>query len=136
MASQHLNDLKKAFTNYLQPKFDEFLDLQSWARICFVDIPGAPSNVLESLNQKLDGIEADSASLETMACPDPWTPSCSIQMVTTICHERLFFSVILVKSEIVDITFYSDVLSEALEGVDLVLQFNKAQLIAMMSRKP
>lgn len=135
MKVSNTSALEVALTEYLQPKMDKHIDLQTWARISASGEWGADEELLGDLNADLDGLRGISATSYEMACPgEPWVPTCRISMMLTIRNVEIGFDVILVRSEIVALDFGEEDFLHDLLGVDLAREFAKKQTFAAMSR--
>lgn len=135
MKTAQITAFEAALTEYLQPKMNIHINLQTWALISAAGESGADERLLCKLNADLDGLSANYASSYEMSCPDePWVPTCLISMMLTIKGVEINFDVILVRSEIVALDFGDEDFLQDLQGVDLAREFEKMQTFAALSR--
>lgn len=132
-----MTDQIEAFTaslrEHLQPKLDQIMNLELWARICVADIDGTDEDICYDLSQKLQGFDVESVNASDTDFAT-WTPKCSLSMNVEIKDCGVSFVVNLTHSAIISIDFDADFLSEISPNIDLVKEFERKQFMLALSK--
>lgn len=132
-----MTDQIEAFTaslrEHLQPKLDQIMNLELWARICVAYIDGTDEDICYDLSHKLQGFDVESVNASDTDFAT-WTPKCSLSMNVEIKDYGVFFVVNLTHSTIISIDFDADFLSEISSNIDLVKEFERKQFMLALSK--
>lgn len=132
-----MTDQIEAFTaslrEHLQPKLDQIMNLELWARICVADFDGADEEVCYDLSQKLQGFDVESVNASDTDFAT-WTPKCSLSMNVEIKDYGVSFVVNLTNSTIISIDLDPEFFAEVPPNIDLVKEFERKQLMLALSK--
>jgi hypothetical protein len=133
-----MTDQIDAFTTvlqaHLQPLFDDFMNLEVWARICIGDLEGDDEHIREILAAQLPGFDVDWVTVDGTDFADTWTPKCCIVLCMELKGHDVRVEVYLTRAIITDITFGKQPMPKELKQIDLVKEFERKHLLLALSQ--
>lgn len=120
--------------NHLQPRFDSFMNLEVWARMCIGDLEGNDEQIRETLTDQLPGFYVASVTIDGTDFADTWTPKCCLVLGMELKGHDVHVEVYLTRATITDIAFGKHPIPKELEQIDLVKEFERKHLLLALSQ--